>query len=281
MTAGNAALGDGDYVGALEKFRAAYNLFPSPKILLNIGTTLRALGRNVESMTVYEAYLKDPATDPARAAEVHRILDEVDAVIGRVRVEVNRPDAIVRVDGAEVAAFSNGKVVRVDAGQHTIVAESPGLPPAVETIVVGKREERVVSLRILRPGERTVVVERVVEKPQRLPGIVLMGVGLAGVAAGAIAGSVALVENKAASGHCFSSGGKCDASGISLDRTARGAALASTIAFAAGGGTFATGLILFLTARGAKPATSAPRAAPRLALAAGPLSASLRVEGAW
>ena len=45
---GNQRIKEGDFAGALEAFQSAYAKYPNVKILLNIGTTLRHLGRNVE-----------------------------------------------------------------------------------------------------------------------------------------------------------------------------------------------------------------------------------------
>ena len=54
---GNRLLDAGDYVGALDMFKGAYSRWPNVKILLNLGTALRQLGRNVEAAEHYEKYL--------------------------------------------------------------------------------------------------------------------------------------------------------------------------------------------------------------------------------
>ncbi len=46
-----------DYLGALAVFKDAYRKFPSAKILLDIGTTLRVLKRTAEAANAYQAYL--------------------------------------------------------------------------------------------------------------------------------------------------------------------------------------------------------------------------------
>jgi hypothetical protein len=219
---------------------------------------LRLLGRNVEAAAVYEQYQKDPAADPARAKDLQRILREIDAVVGRVRVQVNRPDATVRLDGHEIAGFVNDGIIRVEPGEHTLVANHPKFPPAVVVVQVTPREERVVVLRVVPPEERTVVVERVATGPQRTIGVVIGSVGLAGLAAGAVAGAIAVVENDAAKGHCL---GKtdCDAQGVSLGATAKTSATVSTIALSAGGGLLATGVILFFTAPRKRTTGATPR----------------------
>jgi PEGA domain len=259
LDSGNRQVGDGDYVGALEHFRAAYKVFPSAKILLNIGTTLRLLGRNDEAATYYETYLRDPAAEPGRVADLRRILGEIEDLVGHLVIKVNRPGATVRLDGVELTGFTNGLRVRVDGGPHTLVADAEGYTTSVLTVSVARREERTVSLELLRPGERTVVVERIVSGPQRNIGLVMGGLGALAVLGGGAAGIVALAQNKAAQGHCFPSGPMCDQQGIDLDGSARTSATASTVLFSAGGGLVATGLILVFTSPRARvePASGA------------------------
>src|SRR5579863_8770121 len=59
-----------DYLGALEVFKSAYERFPSAKILLNIGTTLKLLERKCEAANAYQRYLGAIDADPARRSEV-------------------------------------------------------------------------------------------------------------------------------------------------------------------------------------------------------------------
>jgi hypothetical protein len=269
---GNQLLGDGDYVSALQRFRAAYARFPSAKILLNIGTTLRQLGHNLEAAEVYETYLKDPKADPARAAGLVRILKEIDAVVGRLRIEVNEPGARVKLDGKEVLGFKSGLELRVEPGGHTVVAEREGFPPAVQTLDVGPHEQRVVSLLLSPPEKKTVLVT--VSGPQRTISYVFGGVGAAGLVAGAAAGIVAIQKNQAAKAHCGMPT-VCDAQGVDLGKTAKTSALVSTVALAAGGGALVTGVVLFFTSSKAPP-SDAPAVA--LGVSHGPF---VTVEGTW
>jgi hypothetical protein len=269
---GNQLLGDGDYVSALQRFRAAHARFPSAKILLNIGTTLRQLGRNLEAAEVYEAYLKDPKADPTRAAGLLRILKEIDAVVGRLRIEVNEPGARVKLDGKPVPGFQSGLELRVEAGGHTVVAERDGFPPAVQTLDVGPHERRVVSLRLAPPEAKTVLVT--VSGPQRTISYVFGGVGAAGLVAGAAAGVVAIEKNRAARAHCGMPT-VCDQQGVDLGKSAKTSALVSTIALAAGGGALVTGVVLFFTSSKA-PSSEAPPVV--VGVSRGPF---VTVEGTW
>src|SRR5688500_7730997 len=65
-----------DYLGALAIFKTAYARFPSAKILLNIGTTLKLLDRKAEAANAYQRYLDSSDTDPNRRAQVQAELAE-------------------------------------------------------------------------------------------------------------------------------------------------------------------------------------------------------------
>src|SRR6188472_1482615 len=77
-----------DYLGALATFKEAYSRYPSAKILLNIGTTLKLLGRDAEAANTYQRYLDSSDADATRAVEVKQALVELDAKLGRISIQV-------------------------------------------------------------------------------------------------------------------------------------------------------------------------------------------------
>jgi tetratricopeptide (TPR) repeat protein len=239
---GNDAANDGDYLTALEHYRKAYALYPSPKLLLNIGAMLRSLGRNVEAAGVYESYQKDAGADPARAPDVARFLGEIDALVGRIRVKVSHPGATVRIDGNPIEAAELASGVRVDPGEHTVVANHPRYPPAVVNIKLAGKEDRLVELALVPPDEKTEITS-----PRRVAGIVLGAAGMAGLVAGGVSGIVAAVENHAAASHCIQNV-YCDAEGVRLGAIAKTSATVSTAALIAGGAFAVAGVVVYLTA---------------------------------
>ena len=98
----NHLLETGEFAKALELYREAYARFPSPKILINIGTALRSLGRDAEAAETYQRYLDDPGADPKRRDEVKQLLDELSAKLGRLRVDIDQPGAQLQLDGRAV-----------------------------------------------------------------------------------------------------------------------------------------------------------------------------------
>ncbi|MFO0756421.1 MAG: hypothetical protein U0359_08015 [Byssovorax sp.] len=143
---GTQQLAADDLVGALDLFQRAYARFPNPKILLNIGTTQRNLGRNAEAANTYVAYLKDPGADPARKAEVERLLADLDARLGKLKIALSDPAMRARVDGKVVGEPGQAITIRVEPGSHTILGEQQGVAPAVATVTVAAREEQSVTL---------------------------------------------------------------------------------------------------------------------------------------
>jgi len=278
LVEGNRAMQDADYPQALARFQGAYTRFPSPKLLLNIGTTLRALGRNAEAAASYQAFLADPRADRARVADVARSLAEIDALVGRLHIQA-KGAATVRLDGKVLDRFVSGASLRVDPGEHTIVAVREGAPPALATLRIASGEERTVELLLVAtPEPEKIIVERVVGSPQRTLGAVFMGVGGTGLVGALAAGAVALVDKNRVSGHCFPGTIRCDQAGLDLAHTARGWATASTGALLAGAGVLGTGLVLFFTAPGSPPSTAG---AWRLRLHASRGGPETTLEGAW
>jgi hypothetical protein len=280
MVEGNRAMTDADYPLALSRFQAAYARFPSPKLLLNIGTTLRALGRNAEAAASYQAYLSDPRADRSRVTDVARSLAEIDALVGRLRIQVQGA-ATVRLDGKVLDRFVSGASLRVDPGEHTIVAVREGAPAALATLRIASGEERTVELALIpTPGPETIIVDRVAS-PQRTVGVALMSVGATGLLAAIAAGSVALVDKNHVRGHCFPGTNTCDQAGLDLAHAARTWATGSTGALIAGAGVLGAGLAVFFTAPSPGPSAAGAVGTWRFGLRASSNGPEATVAGAW
>ena len=278
LSEGNQLAAEGEFGEGLDKFRAAYELFPATKLLLNIGTSLRHVGRNAEAAATYEQYLGQPDADPRRLDELHRILGEIDQLTGRIRLELPDKDARVHLDGRALSAEAWSKPLRVDPGEHTLVVEKPGYVTIVRTVSVKMREELKLALTLLKPGQAPpVVIEAGAGNTQRVVSYVLGGVGIAGLAAGAIFGGLALDTNSRAADHCMADNPSvCDADGASLGSTATTQGTLSTVFLIAGGALAVTGVVVWLTA----PSDEAPvePGAPSVALVLGPASG---LRAAW
>jgi hypothetical protein len=148
VTEGVAFLRARKHEMALARFRAAYARYPSPKILLNIGSTLREMGRLAEAANVYQEYIGDPATTAERLAEVKKILRELDAKLVLLTVAISPAGAEVSIDGRPWQPVAGELVTRVTPGQRLVRARGPGLEPAERPVTGGPGESRRIALRL-------------------------------------------------------------------------------------------------------------------------------------
>jgi hypothetical protein len=128
MASGLKLYGQKDYLGALAMFKEAYDRFPSSKILLNIGTTLKSLGRNVEAANTYQQFLDASDADEAKKPAVTKELAELDSKLAVV--EVKAPEGTEIQFGDEPAhPATDLSRYRLDPGQVTLHAHKDGFQP--------------------------------------------------------------------------------------------------------------------------------------------------------
>ena len=108
------------YDQALANFLEAYSKFPSPKILLNIASTLAEMGRLADAANTYQRYLTDPATGPERIAEVKQVLVDLDTKLTLLTVRVQPKGSEVSIDAGPFVAVGSALVTRVRPGIHLV-----------------------------------------------------------------------------------------------------------------------------------------------------------------
>jgi hypothetical protein len=275
---GNRLLGEASYPEALEKFQAAYALYQSPKLLLNIGTTLRQLGRNAEAAKAYEAYLRVPAVDASRVAEVRRVLAEIDSLVGRVRIDIEPGDAKVSIDGGDLAVESAVARARVEPGDHLLTVQKQGMSSAIQKIRVAAREESHILIRLTAPDKRPVIVMDSTGNAQKAVGWTVAAAGMLGIVASTVTGISAFVAAGGVREHCYQDTSRCDSRGVALANQASSLATASTASFVVGVTALAAGVGLLLTVPSAKD-RSTPSV--RVTGSIGAQGAMGAIVGAW
>jgi hypothetical protein len=120
MTEGVRRLQVQAYDQALANFLEAYNRFPSPKILLNIASTLHDMGRLADAANTYQRYLADPATGADRVQEVKELLLKLDTELTILTVHVTPHGTEVSVDAGPFVPVGSSLQLRVRPGTHTI-----------------------------------------------------------------------------------------------------------------------------------------------------------------
>lgn len=185
-------------------------------------------------------------------------------------------DVSLTIDGDPVAVRA-GSPIRLDPGAHVFRFSTPGRPPVEKRLVVSAREEkreRIVigasdtaatapprdSEAVAPPAqkERSVVASVGASSTgQSTLGWIAGGVGVGGLALGAVFGLTAMSKNDRA---------HCDKQSVCEDpqsrRDAQGAAAISTVGFVAGGAFGALGIVLLATAPRASSSSARLRVWP-------------------
>ncbi|HEY1817427.1 MAG TPA: PEGA domain-containing protein [Kofleriaceae bacterium] len=163
MQSGVKLLEAKDYLGALAIFKNAYERFPSAKILLNIGTTLKLLDRDADAANVYQRYLDASDTDPKRRAEVDKLLDKIDKNVGKVTLTATPSDAQIEIDDDNWLHVVHGTIWRLAPGRHSINVHRDGFEPATKPIdlAAGESAELAITLVAIAKPVAPVAVEPV------------------------------------------------------------------------------------------------------------------------
>lgn len=119
---------DADYRGALAEFEAAYREKPAPGSLQNVALSLKGLFRYAEAADALRLLIaqhsQDLTADERRA--VQSALVELADLVGTLIVAVEPKNAVVTVNGRATTAAERAQGLRLNVGEHALIAEAPG-----------------------------------------------------------------------------------------------------------------------------------------------------------
>jgi|HubBroStandDraft_1064217.scaffolds.fasta_scaffold12030_3 hypothetical protein len=242
-----------------------------------------------------------PSCPSAIQTECLRRVDQINAALPTVVFEAKDPagndlsNIKVDMDGQPLVDRLDGSAVPLDPGEHHFHFTAPGGIVADKTIVIHEsekdRHERIVIGTPLPPGTAQPAPAGAVSptpaEPAEDPGAsrrttayVVGGVGVVGLAVGAIFGGLALSSASSSKSECSTS--DCGTSKFNQSQsdynTASTDGTVSTVAFIAGGAALVAGGILFLTAP--KASSSATGSVWQFSPAVGSTGLGLTVKGA-
>jgi len=136
LRTGNELHRRGDLRGALEKYRQASELYPSPRIDFNIGVTLFAMGREIEAADQLERVLGQSAsvTDPAMLEGARRRIEQLRRRLGRVAVSCRVEEAALTIDGSPIGDEPFRRWIYLRPGKHRIAVTAPNHHGFVESV---------------------------------------------------------------------------------------------------------------------------------------------------
>ena len=295
----------GRFEEAAEKLAKAYEVVHVPTLAVNEARALVKLGKLVAASELYMEASRIPSEkswqstqfDAQRDAEKERA--DLLPRIPRLKVELKGAKAnevTLTVDGAEVpSALADAEQV-VDPGERKVEA-TRGSEVVTKSVVVKERDRAVVTLEFTKslaaaspsgvsasqqpknasqevnsvsPLAAPSTSDKQPSNAQKTVGWVTVGLGGAGLVAGAVTGGLAMSKRSALidSNTCSSDGQHCLPSQSSDVNAYNSLRTVSTIGFIAGGVLVATGVTLLLTA-------PKQESQPRVGLWVGPGSAGV------
>lgn len=228
----------------------------------------------------------------------------LEAKLARLKINVDKANDTIAVsrDGTSISKASFGVPIPVDVGSHSVEATSAGHKPFKTSVTVSKDGESV-EVSVPKLEAEAVAEPAPAPKPaaatpppkpendgsgQRTFGFIVGGVGVAGLAAGAITGLMAMSKSSDAKATCTNDGPCADRNAVDASESAKTLGLVSTIGFIAGGVALAAGAALVFTApkeggTGVKSASGSSRSRPvvRFAPSASPTGGGLTVLGVF
>lgn len=181
----NAAFDEEDYATALEKYQAAYDLYPDPAILVRLGKTSEAMDKPKDAIGYYQEFIKLMPDDPTSAELEKQIAELQKDVPVMVTVNSTPAGARVRVDAADAApAGTTPAEIELAPGTHTLYFAQDGYVDASTQVEVAPGKSQTVGVELERAQPQTPVAAVPAQDTTRvdLYGWSALGVGVATLA---------------------------------------------------------------------------------------------------
>jgi hypothetical protein len=128
QVAGVRLMDHGDNRGALDKFEAAFRLFPSPKILFNMGKARNELGQAADAVNDFERFLDEaPYAQKESRDEAERLIKVLRPQLSYLDLTTDDVGSRITVDGREVGTAPLARPLAVMPGPHEVHFDKAGM----------------------------------------------------------------------------------------------------------------------------------------------------------
>ncbi len=289
-----------NFSAACPLLERSYQMDPKDGTLFTLANCRDREGKLVAAMGHYRAYLRgyDKMQGATRQNHTQRA-DTAKTQLAAIEPTVPMlkfiwetpppPNSKIIVDGVEFRAAELDILLPLDPGTHKVVVQLPGEPDRSRTVTLGKGGSTIIDLTPAKPaavdatklnaalGAGSVPVQTRKMDPAKIAGFVGVGLGAAGLVAGAITGSMAMTEKDTIDERCDADY-VCDAVGMAAVGRFRTVGNVSTAAFITGGVFLGVGATLLIVSR---PARAHSGANVQLRTAFAPGTARFSIEGAF
>lgn len=143
--------GAGDYAGAAQKYRAAYDASKEPRLQWNIAASEKNLRRYAKALPLVRLYHLegDAVHTPQDRAEARELIEVMDPLTAKLLVVVNEAGAQVSIDD-ENQGRSPLRATLVDIGTRKIRVLKEGFEPFAKDVVVAGAGEVNVEVKLVK-----------------------------------------------------------------------------------------------------------------------------------
>jgi hypothetical protein len=286
---GRALRDDGQHGAALEKFRAAYALVPTPITGLDLANELLENALLIDARVVFLDVAKMPVKvdenpEYARARKVAtRQAEALDAripsLVVRVKGLAQGVGARVMLDGHELLGATIGLARKVDPGAHEVRLEIANASPVVRSVVVPEATVREVEIVVPADAGGGVSTPTPLATPPRstntwrTAGFIAAGAGILALGTGGVLGLSAKTRYDESAPFCNE--GRCTPEGIDIRDEARSRGTFATIVMGAGAVLAVSGVVIVSTTLFSATPTTRPA---RVGVVVGPYAIGFRAD---
>jgi hypothetical protein len=149
---GKVLFRDGDFAGALVKFKLAYDQSKDPRLLWNMAACEKNLRHYANVLRFVERYLSEGASvlSDKDKADGTQLLSTLRPLVSEIAIEVDQAGATIFVDDEQVGTSPLARPVLVDLGARKIRVTKPGYRDAqtTETIAGGGAGAQRVTIKL-------------------------------------------------------------------------------------------------------------------------------------
>jgi hypothetical protein len=305
---GKALMRDGKFDVACAKLAESQRLDPAVGTLLFLGECYENNGQTASAWATFVSAASAAShAGQARRAEVAKkraeaLEPKLSRLVIRVPAASNAGGLTIIRDGKDIARPVWGTAIPIDPGPHEVKASAPGKKPWTTKVDVESGgvtttldiptllDDKPIEPSPLASGSPSALpppgpVRGPATTPstgnaQRAIGLVLGGLGVAGIVTGTVFALRSSSQKDEAKTHCLPSDpGQCYPEGVDLNDKAKSSATTANISFLVGGLALASGVIVFLAAPRSKHQDAPPTVS--LSAAMGPGSGGVTLQGAW
>jgi hypothetical protein len=258
---GKRLMAEKKFAEACPKLAESQRLDPGTGTLLNLALCHEGEGKLVTAWSEFKEALRLSRDRPDRAKIAEERIAALEPKLPHLTIVVRAraPGLSIKVDDLPRNEATWGMALPIDPGEHKIVATAEARRSWQSTVTLSIGEKKTLEIPALDEEAPVIVPPKPVQPPividtpppppsssQKTIGLVVGGVGVLALGAGAFLGLQAKGKSDDADAIC--PGTSCPQNAVSLNEDARQMATFSDVAFIAGGVLVATGAILFFTA---------------------------------